>query len=189
MACRRFAAANLVYRTPANGQVRTVNRLWRICALALALLAPSAKAELPKPKGQVLLTISGQIRETNINGQAAFDREMLENMGMVAFETETPWTEGQVEFAGVPFDRLLDSVAPAGSIAKARAANDYSADIPLPTLRETGAILAMRLNGENMTLRDKGPLWIVFPWSQNPDLKHVEMYNCSVWQLVSLHIQ
>ena len=173
----------------AYGQRHAVRLLSFLCALALLLLSPSAHADLPEPEGQVLLTISGKIQETNGRDRAAFDRDMLEDMGMVTLDTETPWTEEKVRFTGVPFARLLDAVSAKGPVASAVAANDYKADIPIATLRETGAILAMRLNGEDMTLRDKGPLWIVFPWSQNPDLKHAEIYNYSVWQLISLHIQ
>ena len=189
MARRHLVSANFVcgFHTFAKGQM--VWCLWLLCALAFALHSPTAHAELPEPKGQILLTIAGQIETTNKQGRAEFDRDMLENIGMVEFSTETPWTEGKTHFAGVPFSRLLDVISPKGSVARAVAANDYKADIPLAMLRENGALLAMRINGENMTLRNKGPLWIVFPWCQKSDLKHVEIYNYSVWQLLSLNIQ
>jgi len=155
----------------------------------MTCLVTEARTELPEPRGQVILTISGLISETNIEDRAEFDAEMLQRIGMVDLATETPWTEGTTQFSGVPFGRLLDAVGPKGSLARAVAANDYAVDIPITTLRDEGAILAMRINGKDMTLREKGPLWIIFPWSDRPELDRVEIYNLAIWQLLSLHIQ
>jgi len=166
-----------------------VRRFWILLALVIPLLVADAQAELPKPQGQVLLTISGQIEETNTDDRAEFDRGMLQRIGMVELKTQTPWTEGESHFVGVPVARLLDVTATKGSIVRATAANDYKADIPIAILREAGAVLAIRMDGKELTLRDKGPLWIVFPWSEQPELDRIEIYNYAVWQLLSLHVQ
>jgi hypothetical protein len=156
---------------------------------ALSLIAMHAHAELPEPQGPVLLSVSGLISETNIEDRAEFDRDMLQNIGMVDLRTETPWTEGKVNFSGVPVARVLDTVGTNGSMVRALAANDYRADIPIATLRDAGAILAMRMNNEDLSLRDKGPLWIIFPWTERPDLDRIEIHNYAVWQLLSIQVQ
>lgn len=153
------------------------------------LVSTYARAELPEPQGRVLLTISGLISETNNGDHAKFDRNMLQRLGMVEVKTQTPWTEGEANFAGVPLAQLLDAVGTRGVSLYAVAANDYKADIPIAVLRENGAILAMRMNGRDLTLRDKGPLWIIFPWSEQPELDRIEIYNYAVWQLLSIHVQ
>ncbi|MGI9505290.1 MAG: molybdopterin-dependent oxidoreductase [Geminicoccaceae bacterium] len=166
-----------------------VRRLWVFLGLAAFLLSTDVHAELPKPAGKILLTVGGLIDETNSGDRAEFDRDMLESIGMVELTTQTPWTEGETRFAGVPVSRLLDLVAIRGAVVRASAANDYQADIPVATLRDAGAVLAMRMNGKDLTLRDKGPLWIVFPWSEQPELDRIEIYNYAVWQLLTLHVR
>lgn len=160
-----------------------------LAVVVVPLASTYARAELPEPQGTVLLTISGLIDETNIEDRAEFDRNMLQRIGMVELKTQTPWTEGEANFNGVPLAQLLDAVGTKGTSIYAVAANDYKADIPIAVLKEAGAILAMRMNGQDLTLRDKGPLWIVFPWSEQPELDRIEIYNYAVWQLLSLHIQ
>ncbi len=157
--------------------------------VVVPLVSTYARAELPEPQGRVLLTISGLISETNNGDHAKFDRNMLQRLGMVEVKTQTPWTEGEANFAGVPLAQLLDAVGTRGVSLYAVAANDYKADIPIAVLRENGAILAMRMNGRDLTLRDKGPLWIIFPWSEQPELDRIEIYNYAVWQLLSIHVQ
>lgn len=166
-----------------------MRRIWILLGVALSLSATPVRAELPEPKGTVLLTISGLISETNVEDRAEFDRDMLLDIGMVEFKTTTPWTEGDVTFSGVLLAQLLDRVGPSGSFVHAIAANDYEANIPITILRDEGAIIAMQMNGEALTLRNKGPLWIIFPWSDKPDLDRVEIHNYAVWQLLSMQIQ
>ena len=47
----------------------------------------------------------------------------------------------------------------------------------------SGAIIAYRMNGAEISVRDKGPLWIMFPFDQKPQLKAETIYSQSVWQL------
>ena len=166
-----------------------MRQLQALLMLAMFVLSVEARADLPKPEGRTLLTVSGDIATSNARHQAEFDREMLEQLGLIDLRTRTPWTEGEPLFTGVSFARLLNVVAANGMVVTAKAANDYSADIPVSVLRDSGALLAMSLDGEPLTLRDKGPLWIVFPWSERPDLDRTEIHNYAVWQLLSLHVR
>ena len=156
-------------------------------ALAACLAAGTATiavAEgLATPTGEVVLTIDGTIGRMNAEGRADFDLEMLRAMPAVKFRTATPWTDGPVEFEGVAFADLLKSVEASGKSIKAAALNDYVAQVDAQTLISSGAILAYRMNGEDISIRDKGPLWIMFPFDQKPDLKSETIYSQSVWQL------
>ncbi len=46
--------------------------------------------ELPKPAGKPILTIYGNIENTNESGKAVFDIASLEKLGMVSFQTSSP---------------------------------------------------------------------------------------------------
>lgn len=147
-----------------------------------------AHAELPQPSDGPLLTITGKIRQTNAEDRAEFDRELLEQLGLVKLTTSTPWTKGEREFEGVSFVALLGAIGANGSTARAVAANDYIVDIPISDLLQSDALLAMSMDGKRLRLRDKGPLWIIYPWSQRPELDRSEFHSYAVWQLLSLHI-
>ena len=81
---------------------------------------------------------------------------------------------------------LLDHVGAAGTKVTALALNDYSTDIPLDDFRRYDAILALKRDGAYMPVRDKGPLFIVYPYDSDPALKHQRYYSRSAWQVARL---
>ena len=159
-----------------------------IIFIVLLIVHSPAVADLPKASSNVLLTFTGKIAQTNAEGRAEFDRDLLERLEQTRLTTRTPWTEGEREFEGVSFATLLDMIDVTGSTARATAANDYVVDIPISELRNADALLALRMDGKKLRLRDKGPLWIIFPWSQHPELDRIEVHSYAVWQLHTIRI-
>ena len=112
-------------------------------ALAVLVLASASDAAaLPAPKGKVILTVSGAIENTNADGVAEFDRDMLESLGLSGVQMETQWTLGRPVFEGVLASALLDAVGARGDTARAVALNDYVVEIPLDDLRRYPVMLA-----------------------------------------------
>ena len=167
------------------------------CGLALGvlllccLLAASIAAAdgLPQPQGPAILTVTGSVERTNSGEGAVFDREMLADLGMESLETTTAWDEGTVLFEGVLLRRLLDAVGAKGDTIHATALNAYHVDIPFDDVKAYDVILAMKMNGAALSLRDKGPLWIVYPLTDHPELDTPEFNSRWIWQLQSLEIQ
>lgn len=158
--------------------------------MLLGLMAGSAMAgALPAPKGKVILRIEGNIAQRNAPDAAEFDAEMLESLGLVELVTRTPWTEGEVRFSGVSPKALLAAVGATGSAVDAVALNDYRVEIPMRDIDTLGPLLATRIDGRPMRVRDKGPLWFVYPWSQRPDLDTIEYQSRSIWQIKTLVVR
>jgi hypothetical protein len=154
-----------------------------------ALLSPTLSGAALASE-RPLLTVSGKIGVTDANGGAAhFDRAALEAVGMVALETSTPWFKDPVRFEGVPLAKLMDTVGATGERIVAVALNDYSAELPMEDVRKYNPILALKRNGEYMSVRDKGPLFIVYPFDSHPDLKNQKYYSRSVWQIARLEVK
>ena len=151
--------------------------------------APYEAWSLDKPKNTPILELAGSIQEKNQDGLAVFDREMLESIGLQTTVTTTPWDEGQVRFEGVPLAKLLDLVKAKGRTIKVSALNDYTSLIPIDDVQKYSIILALKRNNEYMPVRDKGPLFIVYPFDSHPELKTQVYYARSVWQVRRLEIQ
>jgi hypothetical protein len=141
---------------------------------------------LAPPTDRPILTISGKIGVFNNGTQARFDRAMLEALGMSSFTTTTPWYDGPVHFEGVLMTRLMEAVKASGDTVIATALNDYETRIPRSDFAEFGVLLALKRNGEYMPVRDKGPLFIIYPYDSNPALKAQKFYSRSAWQLARL---
>jgi hypothetical protein len=144
---------------------------------------------LALPRDRVVLTVTGAIGLTNAPGRAEFDLDMLERLGLGRLTTWTPWTDGEVEFQGVLARRLMAAIGANGTEVDALALNNYQQTIPLEDFERYDVLLATRVNGELMRVRDKGPIWIVYPWSAHPELDDFATREKSVWQLSTLHVR
>lgn len=151
-------------------------------------LAGAADATLPMPTGKVILTISGKIAAFNDGKTAKFDVALLEGLGLSSFTTSTPWYDAPVTFTGVLMTKLMETVRASGETVVAAALNDYETKIPMSDFAQFGVLLALKRNGEYMPVREKGPLFIVYPYDSNSELKSQKYYGRSAWQLARLSI-
>jgi hypothetical protein len=158
------------------------------CAIGMPI-APLCAAKLPSPQGPIILTVTGVLANATNSTRIEFDLSALEHLGLTKLITWTPWTNGEVEFEGVLARRLMDAVGARGSEVEVRALNDYEEVIPIEDFSRYDVLLAMRMNGQLMRVRDKGPIWIVYPWSDHPELDDFATREKSVWQLNALHVR
>lgn len=150
---------------------------------------PAARAgELAVPTGPVILTVSGAITRGNGGGEARFDRELLAGIGWLEIVSHTPWTNGPQRFGGIRLVDLLAAVGARGTTLVARALNDYSAAIPVADAGRFDVLLALDRNGVPMPVRDRGPIWIVYPESQPQD-EIGQRNDKMVWQLRSIEVR
>ncbi|MCJ8150787.1 MULTISPECIES: molybdopterin-dependent oxidoreductase [Shinella] len=159
-------------------------------SLALtALCFPTLALALDKPKGEVILTISAaHLDHPNIDETAQFDLPMLEALTSRTGEMETPWTEGKVKFSGPLLRAVLEAAGAHGSTLKIIALNDYSAEVPVEDAAKLDTILATRMNGDTMSVRDKGPLFLIYPFDKDASLFNEKYFSRSVWQIKSIEV-
>ena len=146
-------------------------------------------AELPQPQGRVILTVGGTIAATNGDAKASFDRDMLAELGLRTVRTSTTWTDGVKTFEGVLARDLLARVGAKGSKVTATALNDYAIDIPMSDFETYDVLLALRMDGKDLLPRDKGPVWIVYPRDEKPELRDPRFDSRWVWQLKALQVR
>jgi len=94
-----------------------------------------------------------------------------------------------MKFEGVPMEKLMADVGAKGQRVVAYALNDYTTEIPMEDFSKHHAILALKRNGEYMPVKDKGPLFVVYPYDSEPELKSQIFYSRSAWQVARLVIK
>lgn len=159
-----------------------------LATIALTVLSTGDARALEMPSGDVVLTVSGAIAETNRGAAAVFDRAMLEALPGRTAVMETPWTTGEIEFSGPYLRAVLAAVGADGRRLIVRALNDYSAEVPISDATGMDTILASRVFGEPMVVRDKGPLMLVYPFDRDRSLYNEKYFSRSVWQIKEIEV-
>ncbi len=153
-------------------------------ASATALSAQS----LPPPEGAVILTVTGPVTQANSDAGATFDLAMLDALEQRVTRTETPWHEGMQEFTGPRLADIMAAAGATGSGLRIIAINDYAATMPWEDVATTDVILATRQNGALMPVREKGPLFVIYPFGENPALSNEVYFSRSVWQVNAIEV-
>lgn len=164
---------------------------WLVVALAVCIAWPlgALAGELAAPAGKVILTIDGKISRTTNGREALFDRAALEALGLQALTTSNPFEKGAQHYEGVLLSKVLTLVGATGSKLAARALDGYTVEIPVKDAFDYPVLLAMKWNGKIMRVRNKGPLWIVYPVDQYQELNHQDISGRSIWQLQRLTVK
>jgi hypothetical protein len=173
------------------GKPRRSGRTWLVAAgaLACAALLHGPALALDAAKGPVVLSVTGALTHTNDNGAASFDIGLLAALPQHSFSTKTPWYPQPHKFTGVLVRDLLEAVGSRAGTARAVALNDYRADMPVDELIKNGAMIAYLFDDQPMPVREKGPLVIIFPFSDRAELRTAVHYSRAVWQLRGLELR
>ncbi|HKX40316.1 MAG TPA: molybdopterin-dependent oxidoreductase [Burkholderiaceae bacterium] len=158
-------------------------------ATAGMMLAAAAAAALDPATGKIVLTVTGKIAARNTPDAAAFDMALLEQLPRQSFTTKTPWYPKPRKFTGVLLRDVLKAAGAAPGKINATALNDYRVEIPADDIANGDAMLAYLLDDQPMTVREKGPLVIIYPFDDKPELRTAVHFSRAIWQLRSLEVQ
>ncbi len=161
-----------------------------LLAASLALTFSAAIADsLSTPTGKVVLTIAGKIGERNSPQGVQFDMAMIEKLPQHSFTTLTPWEKQPIQFTGPLLRDVLAAVKAQGTVIKAMALNDYQSSIPVEDATKFDMVMALKMNGQPIPVKTKGPLFIVYPFDAKPELRSAVYYERSPWQVKSLTLE
>ncbi|MEM1277288.1 MAG: molybdopterin-dependent oxidoreductase [Pseudomonadota bacterium] len=144
---------------------------------------------LEEPSEDPVLKVEGKIAERNSETAALFDIEMLRSLGTHTILTDTPWTKGETTFEGVLLRCVLNAVGATGNLLRAVSLNDYATKIPVSDAEQYDVILAFSRDGQEMGVRERGPLWVIYPWREVSELRNRIFYIRSIWQLKSISVE
>lgn len=149
-------------------------------ALTCAANAPGARAETP------ILHITGTVAD---GAPVSLTRADLEALPQHVIETHTVVTDGVRSFEGPLMRDLLDHVGADGEEVVALALNDYEVTIPVADFENYDVVAALTMDGERLSPRDRGPIWIVYPRDDHAALQDIRYDYRWVWQLASLEVR
>jgi hypothetical protein len=146
---------------------------------------------IPPPTEPVVLTVRGRLGLAHVDAGVTLDMPTLERIGLIRFTTPTAWTDGLVTFEGVLLSRLLEVLVVPGDVTALimTALNDYQVVIPVVDVRTWPVIIALKRDGQYMSVRNKGPLWVVYPRHAFPELKQAKHNPKWIWQLKEIVIR
>ena len=143
---------------------------------------------LDKPTGPVVLTVSGRVRQANQGASAHFDMTMLEAIQQQTINTKTPWFAQARRFTGPLLRDVLALAGANGSMLRLIALNDYRVDMPMDDAQRHDVLVARLIDDKPMTVRDKGPLFVIYPFDSKPELRSAVYYSRSAWQLRTIEV-
>jgi len=158
---------------------RTPLQLMVVFTLLFYALPVQAKSEI---------VIAGKT-DMSANGAVHLSIDAFEALApKTIIKTSTPWhvettfsgVSGAdfVRIAGVHSDKLI-----------VRATNDYQTTIPVSDLMEHGVLFVTRMNGKRIGLREKGPIFVIYPFDQAPELNTEVYIGRSIWQIKKITAQ
>lgn len=133
--------------------------------------------------GKSVLVVEGQGRRT------PFDMHALEALPQRTYTVVTPWYLRSVSFQGPLLRDVLASAGASGTRIEAIAVNDFTAEIPFDHAEAHDMIVALRMDGKPMSARDKGPLFLIYPYDRLPVEEREAYFGRSVWQLDVLRVK
>lgn len=149
---------------------------------------PGFGQALPEHVGPTILTVTGLDPARHPGGRVVFDLGMLQALPQATIETTSIWTEGLHSFTGVPLAALADYLNLSNATVRLHALNDYAVEMPLSETEAAAPVLAFEVDGKPMPVRDKGPIWIVYPYDAGPEYRTDTIYTRSVWQLDRIEV-
>lgn len=173
---------------------------WVGMGIALATATATAQVAVPPPAGASsglqpavagvsMLEIKGRIGLRHEGDGVRLDAATLRALPQKQIKTHLPWYDGIQTFSGPTLQSVLERVQAKGESLRLVALNDYSVDIPLTDIARYQPILAHQLNGKPLTVRDKGPWFLVYPFDKHPEIKNDLYYGRSIWQVTAILVR
>lgn len=118
------------------------------------------------------------------------DASFLNKYSVYTLRMDTPWFPKNSLFEGYHFKDILKSLKVSeDKTISVIAYNDYAVDIPAKDVYDYDMILANRHNGAKMSLRNKGPFILLYPFNIHKELATAAFYTKCPWQIKKIVIK
>jgi hypothetical protein len=171
-----------------------------VTAMAMATAAPALAV------GPALLTVSGEITDTNrgpvdpetdklfLFNEVSFDKAkefdlgMLETLPQTTVHADFPKGGEQAAFTGPLLKDVLAAAGASGENVLVQAMDGYAIAVSVDELVDKGAVVALERDGKALGIGGLGPTQIVFPRAARPELADMPD-DWWVWQIYHIKVE
>ena len=129
--------------------------------------------------GEAILTMKGAD-----GSQVMLTEAQFAALPQYAIATENEHLDGMNCYEG-PLGRDIMTLmnATSADTINLTAINDYWVEMPMSLILDYDVVFARSVNGQALSLRDKGPIWVMIPQADNSELRDPFYGTYMVWQL------
>lgn len=127
--------------------------------------------------GETILTLESQGKERSFTLE-----QLLPHIDM-KLVTSTPWTDGPTTFVGISAKEILNMLGEEKADLKVTALNNYWSRIPYRDIEKYNPVFAVKKNDQTMSVREKGPVWVIYPLSDFDEDNNEILHSRMVWQV------
>lgn len=97
---------------------------------------------------------------------------------------------GKNEWAGVSLKYIVENLgATKDSVIELAALNDYVISIPMKSIDSYNPVLAARLNGNTISVRNKGPLILIYPFDKYREINTALYQDYTIWMIHEIRVK
>ncbi|KAF0675050.1 molybdopterin-dependent oxidoreductase [Profundibacterium mesophilum] len=149
--------------------------------LAIAAMTCSLGAPIGAAAQTVLSVVDGE------EVIAEFDRDALSQLETIEVVTDNDYVSEVTRFTGPLLrDMFTDPPLDRDDELHLTALNDYTVVIPASDAIDYDVILATHIDGKPMSVRSKGPIWVIYPMSDHSELSEASYNDRLIWQLAKV---
>ena len=117
------------------------------------------------------------------------DEAALAALPQTEFETVTPWTTGGHRYRGPTLKAMLAAQGLKDvTHIRVTGLNGYQQQFELAQFAEVPLSLVRYQDDKPLTRRNKGPVWLLMPFSKYPEFDLSPIHSYMVWQLVRIEV-
>lgn len=164
--------------------------IWIVVVGLVVGLASVCLGATPRPAGNVVLTVTGDITVKNADTGLEFDMPMLEGLGISRCEVKDPWL-GKKVYEGILISTILQ-YAGAGNTAGevvVVAKDGKKVAVKAADAVKFPIMLATRDGGKAIGTGLGGPVKLVFPYDTHPEVEKLYDKNNWNWYVVTLEVK
>lgn len=131
-----------------------------------------------------------KLKVTDVNQtSSSVELTTLKTLPVHQISTRTPWEEGLHTYTGFNPNDLLNALDIKGHILRLYAFNHYITEIPLSDFNSQTAIIAYEKDGRPISVRNKGPLMVIYNFDGNEELRNERYYSRAIWQIEAIEVR
>ncbi|WP_150522911.1 molybdopterin-dependent oxidoreductase [Roseibium sediminis] len=90
---------------------------------------------------------------------------------------------------GVLFSALLDHYGVDAETVQVTGLDGYMAELPVDELKQYPVVIATEVDGNRLSVRSKGPGWVVYPFTDHPEIDDQLREARCVWQVRDIAVR